>query len=173
VWKKGSSGPVTQWRQLVSCHWSWHSHGSLVRGKFDLKINRSTRPPWQEYSGVACSYSSAPDSNKSEYRIIVRKIFTTITERSNRNSVITFKSDMETSLTHKWWYAWKKKALVCARKKTNKEEVRVKQGRSESRERYLSSVKVAHVWIEKSDCWTDKWLAVTARTKTQHTWLLH
>ena len=24
-WKKGCSGPVTQWRQLVSCDWSWHN----------------------------------------------------------------------------------------------------------------------------------------------------
>ena len=57
MWKKGSSGSVTQWRQLVSCDWSWHSHGSLIPGKFDLKINRSMKTPWQEYSGVACSYS--------------------------------------------------------------------------------------------------------------------
>ena len=41
--KKGSSGPVTQWRQLVSCDWSRHSHGSLIHGKFDLKINRSMK----------------------------------------------------------------------------------------------------------------------------------
>ena len=59
LWKKGSSGPVAQWRQLVSCDWSWHSHGSLIPGKFDLKINQSMKTPWQEYSGVACS-SSAP-----------------------------------------------------------------------------------------------------------------
>ena len=55
LWKKGS--PVTQWRQLVSCDWSWHSHGSLIQGKFDLKINRSMKIPWQKYSGVACSCS--------------------------------------------------------------------------------------------------------------------
>ena len=29
-WKKGSSGLVTQWRQLVFCDWLWHSHGSLI-----------------------------------------------------------------------------------------------------------------------------------------------
>ena len=57
LWTKGSSGPVTQWRQLVSCDWSWYSHGSLIPGKFHLKINRSMKTPWQEYSGVACSYS--------------------------------------------------------------------------------------------------------------------
>ena len=31
---------MTQRRQLVSCDWSWQSHGSLVPGKFNLKINR-------------------------------------------------------------------------------------------------------------------------------------
>ena len=34
-----------QWRQLVSCDWSWHSHWSLIPGKFDLKINRSMKNP--------------------------------------------------------------------------------------------------------------------------------
>ena len=60
LWKKDSSGPVTQWRQLLSCYWSWRSHGSLIPGKFDLKINRSMKTSWQECSEVACSYSSAP-----------------------------------------------------------------------------------------------------------------
>ena len=60
LWQKGSSGPVTQGRQSVSCDWSWHSHGSLIPGKFDLKINRSIKTPWQEYSGIACSYQSTP-----------------------------------------------------------------------------------------------------------------
>ena len=59
LWQKGSSGPVTQWRQLVSCDWSWHSHGSLILGKFDLKINWSTKTSWQECCVVARSYSSA------------------------------------------------------------------------------------------------------------------
>ena len=40
-----------------------HSHGSLIPGKFDLKIYRSMKTPWQEYSRVACFYSSAPDGN--------------------------------------------------------------------------------------------------------------
>ena len=65
LWKKGSSSPVRQLRQLVSCDWSWHSHGSLIPGKFDLKINRSMKTPWWECSGVACSYSSTPDINPS------------------------------------------------------------------------------------------------------------
>ena len=43
AWKKGRSGPVTQWRQLVYCDWPWYSHGSLIQGKFDLKINRSMK----------------------------------------------------------------------------------------------------------------------------------
>ena len=30
---------MTQWRQLVSCDWSWHSQGSLIPGKIDPKIN--------------------------------------------------------------------------------------------------------------------------------------
>ena len=57
LWKKASSGPVTQWRQLVSCDWLWHSHGSLIQSRFDLKINRSMKTPWQKYSEVACSSS--------------------------------------------------------------------------------------------------------------------
>ena len=52
LWKKSSSAPVTQWRQLVSCDWSCHS-----QGKFDLKINRSME---YRYSGFACSYVSDP-----------------------------------------------------------------------------------------------------------------
>ena len=55
LWKKASSGLVTQWRQLVSCDWLWHSHRSLIQSRFHLKINRSTKTPWQESSGVACS----------------------------------------------------------------------------------------------------------------------
>ena len=38
-WKEDSSGPVTRWRQLVSCHWSWHSHESL-------KSSYSLAPAW-------------------------------------------------------------------------------------------------------------------------------
>ena len=57
LWKRGSSGPVTQWRQLVSCDGLWHSHGSLIQSRFDLKINRSMKTPWQKYSWVACSCS--------------------------------------------------------------------------------------------------------------------
>jgi len=49
--------PGNEVGQLVSCDWSWRSHGSLISGKFDLKINRSVKT---EYSDVACSYSSAP-----------------------------------------------------------------------------------------------------------------
>ena len=59
--KKSSSCSVTQQRQLFSCDWPWHSHGNLLPGNFDLKINRlSVKLPWQEYSGVECSYASAP-----------------------------------------------------------------------------------------------------------------
>ena len=50
-----SSDAVTS---ISFCHWSWHSHGSLIPGKFDLKINRSIETPRHEYSGVTCSYSS-------------------------------------------------------------------------------------------------------------------
>ena len=56
-YNKGSSAPVTHWRQLVSCDWSWHSHESLTPSRFDQKMNRSMKTPWQEYSGVVCSYS--------------------------------------------------------------------------------------------------------------------
>ena len=59
VWKKDRCGPVTQWRQLVSCDWPSHSHGSHFPGKFNLKINRSMKTPWQKYTGGACYYSSA------------------------------------------------------------------------------------------------------------------
>ena len=45
LWKRGESGPVTQWRQLVSCDWLWHSHGRLIQSRFDLKINRSINRP--------------------------------------------------------------------------------------------------------------------------------
>ena len=61
LWKKGSSGLVTQWSQLLSCDWLWHSHGSLIQSRFDLKINGSLKTPWQEYSWVECSYSWAPE----------------------------------------------------------------------------------------------------------------
>ena len=73
LWKKGSSGPVTQWRQLVSCDWLWHSHGSFIQSRFDLKINRCMKTPWQENSWVACSYTQAPatiESFKTEKRSI-------------------------------------------------------------------------------------------------------
>ena len=79
LWKEGSSGPVTQWRQLVSCDWLWHSQGSLIQSRFDLKINRSMKTPWQECSGVACSYSSAPVhvqvylSNRPHFRWVYRR----------------------------------------------------------------------------------------------------
>ena len=56
-WKKGSSGLGKQWRQLVPCDWSWHSHGSLIPGKFDLKINRSMKKPWQVYNSHTSSYA--------------------------------------------------------------------------------------------------------------------
>ena len=62
LWKKGSSAPVTQWRQLVSFDWSWHSQESLVPGNFELNINPSMKTPWQKCSRVACFYSSAPES---------------------------------------------------------------------------------------------------------------
>ena len=51
---------MTQRRLLVSCNWSWHSHGNLIPWQFDLKINPSMKTPSQEYhSRVACSYSQA------------------------------------------------------------------------------------------------------------------
>ena len=47
--------------------WPWRSHGSLILGKFNLKINRSMKTPRQECSAVACPYSSPPVG--TEYRI--------------------------------------------------------------------------------------------------------
>ena len=69
LWKKGTSGSVTQWRQLFSCDFSWHSHGSLIQRKFDLKINRSLKTLWQEYRGVAWSYSSASAANQTKSKV--------------------------------------------------------------------------------------------------------
>ena len=40
--------------------------GVSFQGKFDPKINRSIKTPSQEYSEVACSYSSAPGAIGSE-----------------------------------------------------------------------------------------------------------
>ena len=52
-----SFGPVTLWRQLFCCDWSWYSHRSFIPGKIDLKIYRSMKSPWQECCGAACSYT--------------------------------------------------------------------------------------------------------------------
>ena len=70
--KKGSSGAVTHWRQLVSCDWLWHSHGSLIQSRFDLKINRAMKTPWQEYSCMhlllgSCSYWNVLILQQTEY----------------------------------------------------------------------------------------------------------
>ena len=67
---------MTQWRQLVSCDWSWYSHGSLTPGKYDLKINRSMKTPWQECSAVACSYSLARGMRRLEVERGKGEIFT-------------------------------------------------------------------------------------------------
>ena len=40
-----SSSPFEFPQQLVSCDWLSHSHGSLIPGEFDLKINRSMKTP--------------------------------------------------------------------------------------------------------------------------------
>ena len=61
-WKKGSSGPVTQWRQWVSCDWLWHSRGSLIQSRFHLKINRSMKTPWQEYGCLLYTSPSPRDA---------------------------------------------------------------------------------------------------------------
>ena len=47
LFRERNTVPV-QWRsdvKLVACEWSWHSHGSLIPGKLDLKINRSMKMP--------------------------------------------------------------------------------------------------------------------------------
>ena len=67
-------------RQFRSSDWSWHSHGSLIPGKFDLKINRSMKTPWQEHSGVACFYSSAPGIELSGYFLYGEHSNVTITK---------------------------------------------------------------------------------------------
>ena len=51
-----SSDAVTS----ISYLWLVVAHRSLIPKKFNLKINRSMKTPWQEYSGVAYSYSSSP-----------------------------------------------------------------------------------------------------------------
>ena len=61
--KKTKAVPV-QWPydvRLVSCDWSSGSCGSLIRGKFNLKINRSVKTPWHEHNGVVGSGSWVPD----------------------------------------------------------------------------------------------------------------
>ena len=84
LWKKGSSGLGTQWQQLVSCDWSWDSHGSLIPGKFDLKINRSIKNPWQEYKLLAPThrlllvYNSHTSSYAKKGRISTRCVATTM-----------------------------------------------------------------------------------------------
>ena len=53
--------------------------------EFDLKINRSMKTPWQKYTGVSCSYSSAPDSLNSKnlkYEIQAKKA-----RKSERNQI--------------------------------------------------------------------------------------
>ena len=42
------------------CNWSSGSCGSLIRGKFNLKINRSVKTPLQEHSRVVGSGSWVP-----------------------------------------------------------------------------------------------------------------
>ena len=57
---------------------SWHSHGSLIPRRFYLKINRSMKTPWLEYSGVACSYSKAPvNTNNYHTRCVFNNNITT------------------------------------------------------------------------------------------------
>ena len=49
-----------QWHshvKLVSCDCLWQSHGSLITGKFDQKINRSMKTLWKECG----AHASAPD----------------------------------------------------------------------------------------------------------------
>ena len=45
---------------LISCNWSSGSCGSLIRGKFNLKINRSVKTPLHEHSRVVGSGSWVP-----------------------------------------------------------------------------------------------------------------
>ena len=51
---------MTPCHNLVCSDWSWRSHGSLIPGKFDPKVNRPMKTSRQEDSAVAWSYSSAP-----------------------------------------------------------------------------------------------------------------
>ena len=53
---------------LISCNWSSGSCGSLIRGKFNLKINRSVKTPLHEHSRVVGSGSWVPDSGRGKYQ---------------------------------------------------------------------------------------------------------
>ena len=63
LWRKGSPSPVMQWRQL----------GSVVIGQgtpTGVSFQGDSiweKTLWQEYSGVTCSYSSAPGRRKMVY----------------------------------------------------------------------------------------------------------
>ena len=46
--------------RLISCNWASGSRGSLIRGKFNLKINRSVKTPLHEHSRVVGSGSWVP-----------------------------------------------------------------------------------------------------------------
>ena len=88
LWKKGSSRPVTRWRQTVSCDWSWHSHGCLIPGKFDLKINLSVNSPWQEYRGVASAPLKIFEYSISCRRGLTRKLWGAAILDDKPNSMI-------------------------------------------------------------------------------------
>ena len=45
---------------FISCNWSSGSCGSLISGKFNLKINRSVKTPWHKHSRVVGSGSWVP-----------------------------------------------------------------------------------------------------------------
>ena len=67
-WERGLKKAVpVRWRngdKLVSCHWALGSHRSLIRGKFNLKINRSVKTTWRKYRAVVRSYSWVPHGGR-------------------------------------------------------------------------------------------------------------
>ena len=71
---------------------------SIIPGKLDLKINRSMKTPWQEYTKVAYFYSLAPDGNLLifryyifEFKLLVNFKKRNHTKRENEaNTISTF-----------------------------------------------------------------------------------
>ena len=59
-WRKAVPAQWLDGVKSVSSYWTWHFHGSLIHGKFDLKTIQSLKTPWQECGVVARANWWAP-----------------------------------------------------------------------------------------------------------------